>query len=66
MNKLMQGVEKFWQEEEGTEVVEWAMLAALLVTVGVIIMVTIGEAAADRLSALAEMLQGEGGEEETL
>ncbi|MCE8025028.1 hypothetical protein HBJ58_21715 [Halomonas desiderata] len=58
MSKLMQGVVRFWREEEGTEVVEWAMLAALLVTVGTVIMVTIGGAASARLTALATMLTG--------
>ncbi|MCE9663716.1 hypothetical protein LY622_09710 [Halomonas sp. M5N1S17] len=56
MSKLMQGIERFWKEEEGTEVVEWAMLAALLVAVGTVIMVTIGDAALARLTALAGML----------
>jgi pilus assembly protein Flp/PilA len=42
MNKLMQGIERFWKEEEGTEVVEWALVAGLIVAVGAAIFATIG------------------------
>lgn len=31
MNKLMQGVERFWKDEEGGETVEWVLVVALIV-----------------------------------
>ncbi|WP_197568485.1 Flp family type IVb pilin [Billgrantia diversa] len=31
MNKLMQGIERFWKDEEGAEVVEWVLVCALIV-----------------------------------
>lgn len=31
MNKLMQGIERFWKDEEGAEVVEWVLVCALMV-----------------------------------
>ncbi len=42
MNKLMQGIERFWKEEEGTEVVEWALVCGLLVAAGAALYVAIG------------------------
>ncbi|PXX97372.1 Flp family type IVb pilin [Halomonas sp. LBP4] len=42
MSKLMQGVERFWREEEGTEVVEWALVCGLLVAAGATLYVLIG------------------------
>lgn len=42
MNKLMQGIERFWKEEEGTEVVEWALVGGLIVAVGATIFTTMG------------------------
>lgn len=42
MSKLMQGIERFWREEEGTEVVEWALVCGLLVGAGAALYVAIG------------------------
>lgn len=42
MNKLMMGVQRFLREEEGTEVVEWALVGGLIVAVGAAIFVAIG------------------------
>lgn len=42
MNKLMQGIQKFWKEEEGTEVVEWALVASLIVAIGAGMFATLG------------------------
>ncbi|SFR77932.1 Flp pilus assembly protein, pilin Flp [Marinobacter daqiaonensis] len=42
MNKFMAGVERFVREEEGTEVVEWALVAGLIVAVGATIFATMG------------------------
>ncbi|WP_168013219.1 Flp family type IVb pilin [Halomonas salinarum] len=43
MNKLMMGVKRFWQEEEGTEVVEWALVAGLIVAVAATIFTNVGD-----------------------
>ncbi|MDR5899526.1 hypothetical protein QC823_11080 [Halomonas vilamensis] len=54
MNKLMQGIERFWKEEEGTEVVEWALVGGLIVAVGAALFITIGDNVATALGFLAE------------
>ncbi|MDX1465306.1 MAG: hypothetical protein R3215_06345 [Halomonas sp.] len=58
MNKLMQGIQNFWKEEEGTEVVEWALVAGLIVAVGAAIFVLIGDQVVIHLTALLEALGG--------
>ncbi|MBB3189246.1 Flp family type IVb pilin [Halomonas cerina] len=42
MNKLMQGIERFWKEEEGTETVEWALVAGLIVAGAAAVFTLIG------------------------
>lgn len=42
MSKLMMGVQRFLREEEGTEVVEWALVGGLIVAVGAAIFGLIG------------------------
>lgn len=37
MNKLMMGVQRFLHDEEGTEVVEWALVAGLIVAIGAVL-----------------------------
>lgn len=61
MSKLMQGIERFWREEEGTEVVEWALVGGLIVAVGAAIFVAIGERAAAALGQLRDALPAAGG-----
>lgn len=58
MNKLMMGVQRFLREEEGTEVVEWALVGGLIVAVGAVIFSTIGEKAAGLLEAVSTALDG--------
>ncbi|OUE46051.1 hypothetical protein BZY95_02740 [Billgrantia desiderata SP1] len=61
MSKLMQGVVRFWHEEEGTEVVEWALVCGLIVAIGAAIFVSIGDGAAAALQAVADLFgKGEG------
>ena len=60
-NRMIEGVKRFLREEEGTEVVEWALVAGLIVAVGAAVMVTIGTGASERLTELANLLTGEGG-----
>lgn len=56
MNKLMMGVQRFLREEEGTEVVEWALVGGLIVAVGATIFLTIGEKASALLQSIADVL----------
>ncbi|NIC07544.1 Flp family type IVb pilin [Billgrantia bachuensis] len=53
MSKLMQGIERFWREEEGTEVVEWALVGGLVVAIGAAVFVTIGTDAKTQLDKIA-------------
>lgn len=55
MNKLMQGVEKFWKDEEGAEVVEWVLVCALIVAAFVAGYVALGPAISD---AYADIVAG--------
>ncbi len=58
MNKLMQGIERFVREEEGTEVVEWALVAGLIVAVGAAVFTGIGTQVAVHLNSLLTALGG--------
>ncbi|MCE8012119.1 Flp family type IVb pilin [Billgrantia desiderata] len=58
MSKLMQGVVRFWREEEGTEVVEWALVGGLIVAVGAAIFVAIGGHAETLLGRVRDQLAG--------
>ncbi|UYG05252.1 hypothetical protein OCT51_07795 [Halomonas sp. LR3S48] len=53
MSKLMQGIERFWREEEGTEVVEWALVGGLIVAAGAGVYALIGA----RVAVLMGQLQ---------
>lgn len=57
MSKLMMGVERFLREEEGTEVVEWALVGGLIVAVGGAIFAAIGTRVSELLTALKTSLQ---------
>lgn len=56
MEKFIAGVKRFWREEEGSEVVEWALVAGLIVAVGATVMVAIGDGASTHLQTLADLL----------
>ncbi|WP_166264824.1 hypothetical protein [Marinobacter caseinilyticus] len=58
MNKLMMGVKRFLIEEEGTEVVEWALVAGLVVAVGAVVFTEIGTLAAGLLDDVRVLLGG--------
>ena len=64
MNKLMMGVKKFLRDEEGTEIVEWALVAGLLVAVGATVFVTLGESVSELLGRIQGLLDGAAPEEE--
>lgn len=61
MSKLMQGIVRFWREEEGTEVVEWALVAGLIVAVGAAIFTAIGLNVEEILGKVNDVLKGAGG-----
>ena len=56
MNKVMQQLMRLVREEDGTEVVEWALVAGLIVAVGATIFATIGDHVVTHLTALATAL----------
>lgn len=56
MNTLMMGVQRFLREEEGTEVVEWALVGGLVVAVGAVIFTEIGTKAAALLQSVSDVL----------
>ncbi|MGR2738946.1 Flp family type IVb pilin [Billgrantia sp. Q4P2] len=56
MNKLMQGVERFWKDEEGAETVEWVLVAALMVAAFVAGYAMLGEEIADVFTSIGEAL----------
>lgn len=56
MKKLIAGVQSFLREEEGTEVVEWALVAGLIVAVGAVIFSQIGDQVVIHLNALLTAL----------
>lgn len=55
MNKF---VERFLREEEGTEVVEWALVAGLIIAAAAGLYVLIGGEVAAIMQALLDVLQG--------
>jgi len=57
MNKLMMGVQRFLKEEEGTEVVEWALVAGLIVAVGATVFLNIGDLASQYLTDIQTALE---------
>jgi pilus assembly protein Flp/PilA len=58
MNKLVAGVKRFLREEEGTEVVEWALVAGLIIAAAAGLYVLIGTEVAAIMQALLDVLSG--------
>lgn len=58
MKKLIAGVQRFLREEEGTETVEWALLAGLVVAIGAAVFTGIGTQAKTYLNDLLVALGG--------
>jgi pilus assembly protein Flp/PilA len=58
MNRFMAGVKRFVREEEGTEVVEWALVAGLVVAVGAVVFTAIGTKAEELLNELLTVMGG--------
>ncbi len=59
MKKLIAGVQRFLREEEGTETVEWALLAGLVVAIGAAVFTGIGTQAKIYLNQLLVALGGQ-------
>lgn len=57
MNRMTAELKRFVREEEGTEVVEWALVAGLIVAVGAGIFAAIGGEVDTHLTSLLEALQ---------
>jgi len=55
---LIDGMKRFLREEEGTEVVEWALVAGLIVAVGAAIFTLIGDQVVAHLTDLLTALGG--------
>jgi pilus assembly protein Flp/PilA len=64
MNKLVTGVKRFLREEEGTEVVEWALVAGLIIVVGATLFLLMGGHVQDIFEALEGMLSSAAGNAE--
>lgn len=52
------GMRRLLRDDEGTEVVEWALIAGLIVAVGAAIFVAIGDQVVVHLNALLDALGG--------
>lgn len=61
MNDFMAAVQRFVREEEGTEVVEWALVGGLIVAVGAAIFTGIGGQVTTQLNKLLVALGGTAG-----
>lgn len=48
MNQLMQYVKRFWQDENGSELVQWAVVVAIAVMLAAVA-IGISQAASDKL-----------------
>lgn len=60
MEKFLNGVQRFLKDEEGSEVVEWALVAGLVVAVGAAVFVLIGGEVQRHLNSLLQALQAGG------
>jgi pilus assembly protein Flp/PilA len=58
MDRFIAGVRRFLREEEGSEVVEWALVCGLIVAVGALVFTQIGTEAARLLQNVANLLAG--------
>ena len=54
----MEQIKRFMKEEEGLELSEYAVMAALVIAVGITIVSGLGNAIANRLSALTNSITG--------
>lgn len=60
MNKLMQGIERFWKDEEGAEVVEWVLVCALIVAAFLAGYAALGESIANAFTTITSALDDPG------
>jgi len=57
MEKMWTLIKKFVKEEEGTETVEWAILAALLLAVVAAVWGILGSAVTTKINEIAQTIQ---------
>lgn len=57
MKKMWMLIKNFVKEEEGTETVEWAILAALLLAVVAAVWSTLGNAVTTKINEIAQTIQ---------
>jgi len=53
MEKIRVLLKKFWKEEEGTETVEWAIVAGLIIVAAIASWITIGGKVSTTIGSLA-------------
>jgi len=58
MLTIRQNLLSFWRDESGTETVEWAILAALLLIVAAGVWTTLGNAVVTKITELATKIGG--------
>jgi pilus assembly protein Flp/PilA len=61
MQELVVAAKRFLRDEQGTEIVEWAIVGGLVVAVGAAVFVTIGTDAKTALDSLSESVSDAAG-----
>ena len=56
MEKMWTLIKKFGKEEEGMETVEYAVVAALVVVVGILVWTALGTAVRDKIQELVDAI----------
>ena len=54
---VIRELQSFWQDETGTEFVEWAVLAVILLAATVVVLTSIGQALYTRFDEILKELQ---------
>jgi len=55
---MIRELRSFWQDENGTEIVEWILVTAILLAAGVPVLIYIGEALKAAFEKILEELGG--------
>ena len=55
---MIRELRSFWQDENGTEIVEWILVTAILLAAGVPVLIQIGNALKAAFQAILDELQG--------
>lgn len=59
MKTLMQGIERFWKDEEGAEVVEWVLVCALIVAAFLAGYAALGDEIVSAFQGIVDALGGD-------